>query len=260
LNGAFGAGVGGALLGYLSFANLVLGLFNLIPGFPLDGGRVLRGAVWAASGDLRQATRVASFTGQTIGYLLMLFGVVTLLGGDLLGGAWTAFIGWFLTMAAHASRQTQVVREALSEIRVSTFMDEAPRRYSPQTTVEAFVLQCVAARNQRVALIVDREQLVGLATISDVRKVPRARWALTQLGQIMSCAPLATVAPATNLADALELTLARGVQQLPVLDGDRVAGIITRADILQVLQVRTELDARRLDKTSVFSAPGGPRA
>jgi Zn-dependent protease/predicted transcriptional regulator len=258
LTSASVGGVAGALLGYLSLANLVLGVFNLIPGFPLDGGRVLRGAVWAASGDLRLATGVASFTGQTIGYLLMVFGVVTLLGGDLLGGAWMALIGWFLTMAAQASRQTQAVREALCEIPVSSIMDEAPRRCSPQATVEVFVLQCVTARAQRAALVMDGEQLMGMVTVSDVKKMPRARWALTQLARIMSCPPLATVAPATNLAYALELMQARGVQQLPVLEGERVVGMITRPDIQQVLQFRTELDPLRPDKPRMQSAAGRP--
>jgi len=242
LNQWLAGGVGGALLGYLSFANLVLGVFNLVPGFPLDGGRVLRGAVWAATGDVRRATRVASFTGQTIGYLLVLFGVVTLLGGDLLGGVWIAFIGWFLTAAAHNSSQSQALRAALSEIRVRSFMDPAPPRCSPQATVETFVFHWAVPHGQRAVLVVEDEQLVGLVTVADVKEVPRSRWSLTPLAQIMSRPPLATVAPTTDLAEALELMLARRVHQLPVLDGSRIAGMITRAEILQVLQIRTELD------------------
>ena len=102
--------IGGALLGYAAAANLVLGLFNLVPGFPLDGGRVLRSVVWVATGSLRRATRTASYVGQTIGYLLVVLGVFSLLGGEVLNGVWIAFIGWFLSAAADGAelgKQTQ---------------------------------------------------------------------------------------------------------------------------------------------------------
>ncbi|HEY1296874.1 MAG TPA: CBS domain-containing protein [Chloroflexota bacterium] len=110
---------------------------------------------------------------------------------------------------------------------------------------------------QRAGLVVEDEQLlVGLVTVADVKDVPSGRWSLTPLAQIMSHPPLATAAPTTNLADALELMVARGVHQLPVLDGSRIAGMITRAEILQLLQIRTELDSRALHGTEVTTAGG----
>ncbi len=99
----------GAALSYLAFINLLLGGFNLVPGFPLDGGRVLRASLWAATGSRRRATDVAAFVGQGVGLLLILWGISRLLGGELLGGLWTAFIGWFLNNAAEATRQQQVL-------------------------------------------------------------------------------------------------------------------------------------------------------
>jgi hypothetical protein len=138
-----------------------------VPGFPLDGGRILRGAVWAASGDLQQATRVASLAGQAIGSLLVVSGLLLLLGGDLLGGLWIAFIGWFLNGAAESSRQRQTLRAALAGIHVSAVMDPTPPCCSPQTTVETFVLDYAVEHGLRAALVVEDEQLVGLVTIAD---------------------------------------------------------------------------------------------
>jgi Zn-dependent protease/CBS domain-containing protein len=248
-------GIGRALLGYLSFANLVLGVFNLVPGLPLDGGRVLHAAVWAFTRDLQRATRVASLTGQTLGYLLVMFGFVALLGGDILGGLWIAFIGWFLSGAAANSRQSQTLHAALSSIAVGSVMDQAPPCCNQRTTVETFVFQYAVEHGHRAVLVVEDAQLVGLASVADVKHIPREAWPQTELADIMSRPPLATVAPTTDLAEALELMVARGVHQLPVVVDHHISGMITRAAILQVLQVRTELDQRVLSGDGLESSP-----
>ncbi|HEX8967847.1 MAG TPA: site-2 protease family protein [Chloroflexota bacterium] len=231
-----------ALLGYLAFANATLGVFNLVPGFPLDGGRVLRGVLWAVTGSLRKATRVASYTGQAIGYVLILLGVSSLLGGDVLSGLWIAFIGWFLSGAAESTRQEQAVREVLSGIAVRLVMNTSPPVASPRATVESFVFERAVQHGERAVLIVEAGRLLGLVTLADVKRVDRDLWATTPLAEIMSSADLQTVTPETDVATALELMTTRAIHQVPVLADGQVVGMISRAEILEMLQVRAELD------------------
>jgi Zn-dependent protease len=237
-----GVGIGGALLGYVGFANAVLGVFNLVPGFPLDGGRVLRAILWAMTGSLRQATRIASHIGQGIGYLLVLLGVLLLLDGDVVSGLWLAFIGWFLSEAAQAMRQEHALREALSGIPVSTVMDTQPPIVGPKTSVEELVFDHAVQRGERAVLVVDRGHLLGLVTLADVKKVQRDTWSVTQLEEIMSRAPLQTVTPDTDLTAVLESMMRHSIHQLPVVAGERVVGMVSRAEILGMLRVRDELD------------------
>ena len=124
---------------YLAMANLLLGLFNIVPGFPLDGGRVLRGILWGATGDMARATRLASYVGQAIAFVLIGWGVVSALGGDLLGGFWIAFIGWFLNSGAEGSRRQLDVRRALDGVPVSSVMNPSPATAGPGLSVRDFV-------------------------------------------------------------------------------------------------------------------------
>jgi Zn-dependent protease/CBS domain-containing protein len=238
---AGGNAVIAALLGYLAFANAMLGVFNLVPGFPLDGGRLLRAAVWAISGSLRQATTIASYTGQTLGYLLVLLGASTLLGGDVLSGLWMVLIGLFLGGAAASTRQEQVAREVLSGIAVNTVMDTSPPTASAKTSVNNFVFECAVLHGQRAVLVTEADHLLGLVTLADVNKVERDAWATTPLEEIMSTPPLWTVTPESDLAAALELMVTHSIHQLPVVSAGRVVGMINRADILRMLQVRDQL-------------------
>jgi Zn-dependent protease len=134
-------GVAGAVAGYLAVVNLLLGIFNLIPGFPLDGGRVFRSLVWGVTGSLRRATLVASYSGQGFGWLLILGGLLRLLGGDIFGGLWIAFIGWFLNSAAESVRQDQSLDESLRGVAVSKLMDVSPGEATTNMSVQDFVFQ-----------------------------------------------------------------------------------------------------------------------
>lgn len=242
-------GVIAALLGYTVYANAILGVFNLVPGFPLDGGRVLRGIVWATTHSLRQATRVASYVGQAIGYALIFVGVWLLFDGDLVGGLWIGLIGWFLNSAAEATRQEQAVREVLSGVPVARIMDPAPLTMTSTESVEAFVFEKALRRGERAAFVVDDGRLVGVATLQDVKKVERALWPTTPLRAVMTSVPLKVVGPASDLTAALELMAANRVHQLPVVDGERIVGVVTRETILSVLQVRDELGSTPLQPT-----------
>jgi Zn-dependent protease/CBS domain-containing protein len=231
-----------AILGYLAFVNLMLGIFNLVPGFPLDGGRVLRSVVWGLSGSLFRATQIASYAGQAIGFLLIFWGLSRLFGGEFLGGLWTAFIGWFLNNAAEATRHQQAVEEHLRGIGVAQVMNPQPPLVDPGLSVHDFVFEHVLRRGERAVLVGRAGNLLGIASITDAKRVPQSAWATTAIGQIMTHPPLRTVPAAAQLSDALKLLVDNGLNQVPVVDNGRVLGMLSRADVLQFLQFREELD------------------
>jgi Zn-dependent protease/CBS domain-containing protein len=236
----------GALLAYLAFVNVLLGGFNLLPGFPLDGGRVLRSIVWAATGSLRRATDLASYVGQGMGLLMILWGVSRLLGGDFLGGLWTAFIGWFLNGAAETTRQQQIVRESLRGVRVSELMDPRPAVASPSMTVQEFIFDHVLREGRRALLVVDDAHVTGIVSITDAKEVPQDAWPTTTVGSIMTPVPLKTIAPDADMQTALELLVDGSLNQLPVVRDGTAVGMLTRADVLRFLQLREELHIQRL--------------
>jgi Zn-dependent protease/CBS domain-containing protein len=236
----------GAALSYLGAVNIILGAFNLLPGFPLDGGRVLRSIVWEATGDLRRATELASYVGQGMALLLILWGLGRLLSGEVFGGLWIIFIGWFLNGAAEATRMQQVLAEEFAGVRVASVLDPAPPLVSPDTTVQEFVLEHVMRRGRRAVLVTVGDELRGIASITDVKRVAQPHWATTTLGEIMTPVPLKTVEPDTDLNTALELLVSSSLNQLPVLDTGRVVGLLSRADVLRYLQLRRELHIRSL--------------
>jgi Zn-dependent protease/predicted transcriptional regulator len=248
----------GATLSYLAMINLMLGIFNLIPGFPLDGGRVLRSIIWGVTGSMRRATEVASFVGQGFGFLLILWGVSQIFGGSFLNGLWIAFIGWFLNNAAEATRRSVVARESLRGVRVAALMDPEPPIVDPRLNVQDFVFEYVLRRGQRAALLTEDGRLLGIASISDAKKVPQEEWAATPIGRIMTPAPLRTIAPKTELSQALGLLVDGELNQLPVVQDSRLVGMLSRADVLRFLQLRDELRIRGLPGTG--TAPNGHAA
>jgi Zn-dependent protease len=245
----------GAFIGYLASVNLILGLFNLVPGFPLDGGRVLRSIVWAASGSSRRATQVASYVGQGFGFLLIVWGVWRLLSGDVFGGLWTAFIGWFLNSAADSTRQQQALTEDLRGVSVAQVMQPHPALAAPNMTVHEFVFEHVVPRGERALLVAEAGQLLGIVTITDAKEVPRELWAATPVRHIMTPVPLKTVPLGADLAAALQLMVEGTLNQVPVLDNGRVAGLLRRSDVLRFLQLRDELHLAKRGSQSVGRTP-----
>jgi Zn-dependent protease/predicted transcriptional regulator len=235
----------GAILGYLAFVNLLLGAFNLVPGFPLDGGRVLRSLLWATTGSLRRATRIASYVGQGFGYLLIFWGVSRLLGGEFLGGLWTAFIGWFLSTAAEATRQQQALAENLRGVRVEQLMDPEPPLAEQDLSVESFVFDHVLRRGRRALLVVDDGRLLGLVSITDAKEVAREDWASTKIGSIMTAVPLKVVSPDADMETALKLLVEGELNQVPVVRDGSAVGMLSRADILRYVQLRNDLELER---------------
>jgi Zn-dependent protease/CBS domain-containing protein len=235
------ATIAGALLDYIRLANLVLGLFNLVPGFPLDGGRILRSVVWALTGSLRRATRIASYAGQAVGFAMMFWGLMNVLDGNVLSGIWIAFIGWFLSGAAESTRQDQSLQEALGALSVSSIMDPRPPVADPAISVETFVFDHALQRSQRAVLIVEDGYLRGIVSLTDAKRVPRRAWPTTSLADVMTTAPLAVLSPESTVATALEQMAHHSIHQLPVVVRGRVVGLVSRGDILRVLQLQQEL-------------------
>jgi Zn-dependent protease/predicted transcriptional regulator len=253
-----------AVLGYLASVNLILAIFNLIPAFPLDGGRVFRSIVWAIRGSMRQATRVATSVSRVIAYLFIAAGLVeALIGGNLVGGIWLAFIGWFLYNSASASGQQAVMDQMLQGVDVRDVMDPAPAGIAPSTRVQSLVFDHLLDQGRRAAAVQSPDgTLLGLVTLSDLRHLPQEDWSSTPVSQIMTpTARLATVAPSTDLRQAVGFLATNQFHQLPVIEQGRLVGLLTRDHVIQFLQQRQtqsrqEESRQAGDKVRVFPNRG----
>jgi len=235
-----------ALVGWLGIINVVLGAFNLVPGYPMDGGRVLRAVLWRIRGDPLVATRQAAIVGRLIGYLMVAGGIYwALRSRDIGSGLWLALVGWFLATAAEASLQQAGVEKSLSGVRVRDAMDLTPAAVSPNESVADLVSEHMLRGDDRSFLVRHPDGgLAGMVTLGDVRRLPRDTWADRRVTDIMTrYGDLATIGPDAPLADALRLIQEREVGQLPVI-GEEVRqplGLVTRRGILRLIEARMKL-------------------
>jgi Zn-dependent protease len=254
-----------AMLFYLGVANLLLGGFNLIPGFPLDGGRVLRSIIWKATGSLQTATRWAARIGQGVALLLIMGGVWLFFRGDYFNGLWFGFIGWFLLQAAQAEN-TQVTLEALFKgVTVSQVMSPPPTSAQGDTPLQQLVDAYVLPHGIRSIPIMRGDVLIGLMTLEDIRRIPRERWPWTPASAAMTPLPKLQIARISeSLNDALPRLVARDVNQLPVVDETgRLVGVLSRDVILRYIEVRRGLgldEARREIQSGATSTWPQPRS
>jgi Zn-dependent protease/predicted transcriptional regulator len=235
-------GPAAATLGWLGSINVVLAVFNLIPGYPLDGGRVLRAILWAVSGNAERATRRAARVGQAVAGGFIIIGLVRFFGGADAGGLWLAFIGWFLMDAAGASYAEAALRTSLQGIRAADLLRRDCDTVSGGVTLEAFA--DLLLRTGRRCFMVTRPDgsVEGLITPQEVRAVNRGRWPDVRVGEAMRpLSGLKTVTPATLAVDVLAIMIREDVNQVPVMAEGQLAGIITRADLLRLIQTRAEL-------------------
>lgn len=235
-----------AMIGWLGFINISLGLFNLIPGFPMDGGRILRALLWRIRGDEFAATRNAAAVGRGFGYLLIAIGVfVAFQGGALFSGIWLALIGWFLSSAAESAVVQMSVQRSLRGVKVRDVMEEEPPSVSPNETIAELVNERLMRGEHRSFLVRhDDGGLAGIVTLSDVRRVAREDWATARVTDIMTrFTDVATVGPDDPVEGALELLQQKEVNQLPVVtdEGRTVVGLLTRAGILRMIDARMKL-------------------
>ena len=228
---------------YLAWTNLVLGAFNLVPGFPLDGGRVLRSTIWARTNNLVHATRVAAGAGTMVAYALITIGIVNILLFGLVGGLWLILIGLFLQGAADLGYLQVRMRAAMEDVDVATVMRRSPEAVPATTTLEAFVHDRVFTSGDHVYFVVDRGDVEGIVSATDVLRVPRAEWPQTHIRAVMtptSGAP--TVSPSTGLIEAVRLMQEHDAPQLPVMTNGRVVGLLSLRDVFRHIELRTLLE------------------
>lgn len=224
------------MLLWLGPINVILAVFNMIPGFPLDGGRVLRAILWTFTRDLTRATRWASGVGRAFAWVLMALGVMSFFGGAFGQGIWLLLIGWFLNNAARASYEQLLVRSALTDVSVSRVMRATLDRVPTTLTVEELVRDHIMAGDQQAFPVEDDGALRGLVCFDDVRRVPQARWGEVTVREIMTpLASLTSLPPTATAEEALDALAKRDVDQVPILSGDHLLGLVRRRDLMRFI-------------------------
>jgi Zn-dependent protease/CBS domain-containing protein len=233
-----------AMLGWLGVINIALAVFNMIPGFPLDGGRVLRAIIWWITGDGARATRIAARVGQFIAFAFIIFGLFRFFSGGGFAGLWLVFIGWFLLDAARSSYVQVETTERLRGVRVGDVMAKDWAVVDAELNLQAFVDDYLLRSGQRCFIVEEHGRIAGLVTSHEVKDVNRERWPQMKVGEVMRpLGKLHAVKPRTSLTDALEMMGREDVNQLPVISNDHLAGIISRGHILRLLRTRAELQS-----------------
>lgn len=229
---------------FVALLNFILAGFNLIPGFPLDGGRIFRSLVWYVSKDLQKATRWASYTGRGFGLLLIGAGIYRLYQGGLVTGMWLIFIGWFLAQAAEASYRQLILRRILEGVKAREAMTRAPETLRPELTLRDVVDQYFLRRRYNSFPVEDEQgNLLGLITLSQVKQVERDRWPTIRVGEVMmTLSDAVTVRSHDTLADVLSKLEVAGVGRALVIDNGRLEGVISNADIAQWLERYQQLN------------------
>jgi Zn-dependent protease len=232
-----------AVLYWLGNINFLLAVFNLIPGYPLDGGRVLRSLAWWITGDAARATRIAARGGQAMAYLFIAYGLLRFFAGAGLGGLWIAFIGWFLLNAAATSYGQVEVLDRLRGVRVADVMERDCARFGSKARLQELVDDLLRS-GRRCFVVVDDGAVVGLITPHEVKAVPRERWGEVAVADAMRpLERLHMVSPDSPVADSLEIMAREDVHQLPVVAGGRLEGVVSRGDVIRLLKTREQLGA-----------------
>lgn len=255
---ARGQGYGGVetVSGYLASINVALGVFNMLPGFPLDGGRVLRSIIWGARHDSLTATRITARVGQVIAGLLVAGGMLLILNGSVLNGVWFIFIGWFLWNAALTTYQQQVLQNNLGGLTVADLFDKEVPRVPPDANLRQLADDYILRQHRRAFFVApETGDVLGLVTLSDLRHVPQEDWATTSVYKAMTPRDkLVTVTPRTEALAALGLMAERNINQLPVMENRDALGLLTRAGLIQAIQLGVELRPQRNVDATASSA------
>ena len=230
-------------LGYL---NLLLAVFNLLPGFPLDGGRLLRAALWKVTGSLRRATAAAAGVGRLLGWAIIAIGIWSLLSaGAFIAGLWMVFIGWFLTQAARSAYQTVLLNQLMGPLTAGEAMSPRPETVGPDLTVDELIHDYLLRRPYNAFPVVEDDVVVGMVTLNGLQNVPRARWKELVAGQVMTpLEQLVLVEPETPMMQVLERMRDNEIRRVLVARDWELLGIISTSDV-----------ARWLDRVALMDGP-----
>jgi Zn-dependent protease/CBS domain-containing protein len=233
------------VLAYLAMINLMLAIFNMVPAFPLDGGRILRAALWAWKGSLRWATRISSYIGSGFGLLLIFYGILQVFGGYVIGGMWLFLIGMFIYSAAKMSYQQLLTRQALSGEPLKRFMTENPVSVSPSISVDKLVEDYVYRYHFKFYPVVDNGKLIGCVSTRQIKEIPQEEWAHRKAGELaQNCSSANTIKPDADAIEAISVMRQNGTSRLMVVDQNQLIGIISLKDMLKFLDLKVELDQR----------------
>lgn len=230
------------VLGYLGVINILLAGFNLIPAFPLDGGRVFRAALWRWRGDVRWSTRVASGVGSVFGWLLVALGLINVIRGNLIGGVWLALIGLFLRTAAQRSYEEMLLRRALESEEVGRFMTTDPVAIPAETSLEKVVNEYIYTQRSRSLPVVSDGELIGCLGPSEIRHVPRDQWSSRTAREVVGSCEGQTIAADTSAMAALDKMRSEQTGQLYVVAGDRLIGTVAFGELIRFAAVKTSLE------------------
>lgn len=230
------------VLGYIGGINMLLAVFNLIPAFPLDGGRVLRSILWMIKGNMRWATRVSSSIGSGFGIVLMLLGALNVLGGNFTGGIWSILIGIFLQNAARMSYQQLLIRQAFEGLPVSRFMTRNPVTAPPSITLRELVEDYIYNYHFNMFPVVDNGTLLGCVSTSQIKAIPKEKWDYTRVSDLAAhCSPDNVIEPDADTVKALSQMSRTGTHRLLVSRNGDLEGVISLEDLLAFFALKMEL-------------------
>jgi Zn-dependent protease/CBS domain-containing protein len=231
-----------AIAFYIGYINIFLGVFNLVPGFPLDGGRVFRSIIWWRTKNLQKATRIASYIGRAFGYLFIAAGIFLVFTNNFFNGIWLALIGWFLESAAIGSYSQMLVQDMLKGHTASEIMSQDCTLIAPDITLEHFVNEMMLNSGRRCFPVISNDRVEGLITLSDVKAVPHDEWATTPVSQAMTpLEKVITVSPEEDLSTVMQIMAENDVNQVLVVREQKFVGMVGRDNLVNFIHVRTQL-------------------
>ncbi len=231
-----------AMLLWLGYINCSLAAFNLIPGYPLDGGRVLRAIIWWRTGNADRSTQLAARAGQAVAFIFIALGIFRVFAGAGIGGLWIAFIGWFLLQASRESYVRVGLTHALEGVRVADVMSKDCPTVDGWLNLQNFVEHELLRTGKRCFIVVEKGEMTGLITPNEIKQIDRAKWPFTTLHDVMRpLEDVRSVAPDAPLASALEMMSRDDLNQVPVVSAGHLEGVLSRAEVLSYLQTHVEL-------------------
>jgi Zn-dependent protease/CBS domain-containing protein len=231
------------VINYLGFLNLILAGFNLVPAFPLDGGRVLRAVLWGWKDNIRWATRIASQIGSGFGLVLILIGVLEFVFGNVIGGVWMFLIGMFLRGASQSAYKQLLIRRALEGESVRKFMKEEPVSVSPKVSLQELVEDYIFKYHFKMYPVVEEGRLLGCVTLKQVKEVPKEEWASRRVGDLaLQCTQENTISPDEDAMKALALMSRVNASRLMVVEREKLVGVIALKDMMKLLSLKLDLE------------------